>query len=900
MRKKIIPIAISTILATSSISLGVILYKQNNQEGKKVIMDKLKDSQTKQSETNNKKPEIKKLEINNSEVKQEKQEKTPIFNLSNPIKYVAIGDSITEGFSEGVEKIEKGELKETQLTGHGYPTFFVKYLRKAEPNIIKSFYNEAVSGSTLSQWNTLLDPSSSDEDIKEIDGLFNKDINNLDFSRRNLSNDIIAKIKDANLITITIGANDYLKYLGKAFFEEFRYREFLKSEDPKTYLKKFIKPLLNDISDWIANDLEIFAKKLLALNSTAQIYYIKYPTPMLRVKDVFESLFKELFPEFANVELTKEIVSFFNMNFNHKLLNPKNLENIHIIDLYDTAYWWKNKESLTKGIFGIHPDFKGYKRIAQELFLAFTTNKEFVKNSPDFSQQHLSSILKIDKIIDLGNEKDLVKKVFNNDIDYDLKSVDSVEGRLYNELNNGTFGDRFKQRLNLLIKFWIENSKKGYPYFMPPAPIVLRIFLSSPLFRDIDPEQTILKYFTSYENYHLFNLLDNFSKSEIIPKIFQEFQNKFDDISYYKQYNNGKLEINSTILSKVIFNTFKDEKLFLEFLSIILNKNVLDGKTLTQFSKLIVRYMLKNNIDGRLSRSIINKLLEISNIKEKYYQFNEVNITELLKSVKETPAFAKLINDFFDVALYELVEVLQEKPQSFEELIFNIVDRNKSTLSLKLFPSLIEIMKVIVEKNHWLDQIYVDFINNELRDITVSEIQNFKTPGISVRMFLNIFKLYENFKVSLEYALKPIIRNLVRVLPREDATLDKKNENINALNRVVALLTLISRVKFGKFITWNEWNPLSFSKALHRIINKLITIEASQQQKNIKPELVTELVFGKNWWKEDYNWSLFSNVYSKQNLMAHIYYFDKEDKHNKGHLNIENIQYLFKNGYLKD
>ncbi len=895
MKKKIIPIALSTILATSSISLGVILYKQNNQEGSMAAMEKTQQPQLKQIKPKDKKP----LAIKN-DVQMEKQEKAPIFNLTNPIKYLAIGDSITEGFSEGIEKIEKGELKGSQLTGQGYPTFFVEYLRKADPNIIKSFYNEAISGSTLKQWNTLLEPSSTDEDIKDIDGLFNKDINNLDFSRRNLANDVIQKIREANLITITIGANDYLKYLGKAFFEEFRYREFLKSENPKAYLIDFIKSLLIDISDTITNDLEIFAKKLSALNSTAQIYYIKYPTPMLRIKNVLETLFKEKFPEFANIELANEIVNLFNMNLNPKVLNPNKAENIHIIDLYDTSYWWKNKESLTKGIFAIHPDFKGYKRIAQELFLAFATNKEFIKNSPDFSKEHLSSILNIEKIIDLGSEKELVKKVFNNDIDYDLKSVDNVEGHLYNELNSGTYGDRFKKRLNLLIKFWIENSKKGYSYFMPPAPVVLQIFLSSPLFRDIDPDQIILKHFTSHKNYHLFNLLDNFAKSEFVAKLFQEFQNKFDDLSYYEQYNGGKLEINSTIFSKVIFDTFKDEKLFLEFLSLILNKNVLDGETLTRFSKLIVRYMLRNNIDRRLSRAIINKLLDVSKIKDKYYQFNEINITELFKNIKESPAFSKLINDFIDVAPYELVEVLQQKPQSFEELIFNFVDRNKSTLSLKLFPSLIEIMKVIVEKNHWLDEIYVDFINNELRDITVGEIQNFKTPGISVRMFFNIFKIYKNFNVSLEYALKPIIRNLVRELPKEDATLDRKNENVTALNRVVALLTLISRVKFGKFVTWSEFNPLSFSKSLHGIINNLINLEANRQQKNIKPELVTELVFGKNWWKERYNWSLFSKVYSKQNLMAYIYYFDKEDKHNKGHLNIENIQYLFKNGYLKD
>lgn len=894
MKKRVIPIALSTFLLTSSISAGVILYKQNVDKESKVVVDKLLDTQ---------KNEVKNEvlpQITNQELRDQTTKKEAIFSLSNPIKYLAIGDSITEGFSEGVEKIEKGELKDSILKGQGYPTFFVDYLRKADPNIIKSFSNEAISGSTVRQWNTLLEPTSSDEDLKDIDGLFNKDLNNLDFSRRALANDVIAKVKDANLITITIAANDYFKYLGKGFFEEFRYREFLKSDHPKEYLKTFVKSLFLDITDSIERDLEIFAQKLAAINSDAQIYYIQYPIPMLRIKNFLEDNFKMIFPEFEDIEFTEEIINLFNKNLNPKYLNPQNKENIHIINLYDEEYWWKNKDLLTKGIFAIHPGFKGYKRMAQELFLAFATDKNYVKNSSHFSVAHTGSLLNIEKIIELGDEKELLKKVFNNDIDADLKQVDSVERHLYSEVNNGTYGDRFRANLNLLTRFWIENSKKGYAYFMPSAPVILEAFLSSPLFTEIDPEQIILKHFKWRNNYHLFNLLDNFAKAELVPKIFQQLQNKFDDVAYFKQHNNGKLEINSKIFTKVFEDVFKDEKQFLEFFTIILNKNVLSGKTLTSFSKLVVRYMLRNNIDKRLSKAVLQKLLKITNVGEKYPQFNEDNITELFKKVKDTPAFAKLINDFIDVAPSELANVLDERPTSFYELFYKLIDRNKSTISIKLLPSLIDVMKVTVDNNDWLDQIYIHFINKNMSSITVGQLQELKVPSISLRMFFNIFSIYNNFKLSVEYMLKPIIRNLVKSLPKQVNLLEKSNENVKALNRMVAFLALIARIKLGKFALWSEFNPLSFSKSLHKIINKLVTEQALEQEKEIDAQLVTELVFGKNWQKEDYDQTLIKPQYSKNNLIVYIYYFDKKDKNNQGHSNIENIQYLFKYGYLKD
>ncbi|MFV0275296.1 MAG: GDSL-type esterase/lipase family protein [Bacilli bacterium] len=210
--------------------------------------------------------------------------------LNNKKYYIALGDSLTEGMTPS-GKIDKS-----------YSDSFSNYLKN---NNKLKFYTKKFSKSGY----RTIDLLNDIEDNVEKDGL---KINNA-----------IAK---ANLITITIGANDFLHKL----------------KDNSSISKNELIIEFNEVY----KDMDILFNKIRKL-TTANIILIGYYNPLPKAELLST---KEMDEFFAYVDMkSKQLCDNYNIKY---------------IDLYND---FKHNPEFLPNVFDIHPSMEGYEFISSKL-----------------------------------------------------------------------------------------------------------------------------------------------------------------------------------------------------------------------------------------------------------------------------------------------------------------------------------------------------------------------------------------------------------------------------------------------------------------------------------------------------------------------------------------------------
>lgn len=213
------------------------------------------------------------------------------------INYIALGDSVAEGLSP------YGEV------GYGYPDYISDYLRK---NDKLNFYTKgfAKSGYTT-------------EDIK------NDIENNKKIEVDNHTINIKESLRESDLVTITIGANNFIKSLSLDNFTT-------KLDDIKK-TKKEIDKIGKEVED-----LLITVKKY----AKGKIILIGYYNPLPRITTYKNTI--------------DELIKYSN-NIYREMCEDLNIEYVDIFDEFD-----KNIDYLPNP-FDIHPNIKGYEAIANKI-----------------------------------------------------------------------------------------------------------------------------------------------------------------------------------------------------------------------------------------------------------------------------------------------------------------------------------------------------------------------------------------------------------------------------------------------------------------------------------------------------------------------------------------------------
>lgn len=345
------------------------------------------------------------------------------------IRYIALGDSISEGYNGKFNFAFAGSMEnDGNITGASWPAFLARNLQKIDKNILEYYENFAMSGTRPEDWNYFLgvdDPKYNYQN--SIDKInysiwlnemknnperkrIKKQFKNFGQRSKNDFENLISKIKSANLITINIGAN-YI--IPKIPVDDF-FDSILNKSNPWESLKKSIIKTIKGIEV----DTIKMIERIKEINNDTLIYLIGY-------NKMFGPFWENLDIFLEKVDLNKKVIEFCYDKINESLKYCAKVTKIYFISPNNKVFWQENNYMMSNVFYEAHPTVYGYKKIAQDVLAKMTLSDEFFASSKNeilsklrtFNKEYLDQDHKsFANGLDFSNKKinddDLIKKIY--------------------------------------------------------------------------------------------------------------------------------------------------------------------------------------------------------------------------------------------------------------------------------------------------------------------------------------------------------------------------------------------------------------------------------------------------------------------------------------------------------
>ncbi|MGL5591992.1 MAG: SGNH/GDSL hydrolase family protein [Metamycoplasmataceae bacterium] len=632
----------------------------------------------------------------------------PIDLSKDKIRYLAIGDSIAEGFNSayGVgfpgEKKQDPTSKKQDIRGMSYPAILAKMLNDVSPECVEEFDNFCLTGTRISDWLYFLsvDPKNynfknserqildaKDYDRKENNPQKRRTYNQFGmFGIKNKSDfdKLKNKIKEANLISITIGANDWIT--------RFPFLEIMSLKNELISMEEF-ENLMEEINQEIFARMKVFFDEIRRLNPTANIIVTTYPTTL------------PILARWNNEKMNKNsknkvLVSDFIHVFNTKLIDAAKDAEMYYINLEDKKYWAENIDNLSSVFFDVHPTYFGYKKIAYELFPKISLSNEFYKKSfeeikaifPNLDKEYFESDHKT-----FSNMVDFSKINLSDKKLIELSKI-TDEQAFWND--NSHEKEFLHLRRDLTIKKFFGSDSRSSSYENIKS--LLKSLLQFINKNKLDPKKKLTKILKNKE--YSATILNVIYESDYIDVMLNQVQKKIDE-NASKNIKTDLVEFDN-ILSSVLFDTSN------------------------------IFFMLKD-LSQKLTKLGSKELLELM----------EEALIEILTNVYNSPKFDQPIKAFLKK---KAVEVISQRFNSTQRdkinlIVDNFLNKNLEYLFVNLIKSYFESLDKINDPKN---------INNFIRNF----IRNFFKK---IDMKLIIENIIGN--ESLEYFLAEISLNILAI-----------------------------------------------------------------------------------------------------------------------------------------
>ena len=639
---------------------------------------------------------------------------------NSKIKYLSIGDSISAGFTGLLDQDYHGSLANGKVNGMSFAAYLASLLNN-EKGRLEEFDNFATSNATALEWLDLLGVNyeSTNPLFKNSDSLYKTTFNrfgNLDEFKKLL----IKKIKEANLMTMTIGANDFLRMISSLLqasnFNKLINELMLKGSLDQNTLIKFVLDFINVAQEEIKARVLKLIERIKEINPNVNLSLVSYPTPILRfVSSIIEFLPDSIKQQFKNFNIPELLIDQLNNAIKDAVLqaNIRNL-NVGYLDTFDAEFWNKNQQKLASMVFDIHPTIYGYKKMAWDAYLKLTNREIDRRNLSRFgwSNHYINKNANTHfHTVELRDDPtEVYRKLFGNEKDEALKNLLS-EDELYKSIKSQISNANFAKRLT------------NFPTDMLNE-IAISMFikyLGSSLIREFDPNETLLNFFKS-SNYASVKALVKWFKSS---KWFKEQLTKAQKLADEKDWDNDGLAGVAFLKKEYILEIFR-ETFFKPESLLSLTKEILDSDFSKEyregFSKAIELFLqsaLKNN---KLEKSIDLIASKTYNKVSEYLSLEDY--CKLLSKIVKSDNLPK----FFGTSLKSILSS-SENPNfnsasTFNELIKFFFSSSKTNKELSnsinnLFNELLnddEIKEILVKLiRKYLDKDY-SFIFKDIKD----------------------------------------------------------------------------------------------------------------------------------------------------------------------------------------
>ncbi|MGL4183815.1 MAG: SGNH/GDSL hydrolase family protein [Metamycoplasmataceae bacterium] len=688
------------------------------------------------------------------------------FNLINEkLYYVALGDSITESLNVDFQYGIAGYYEKAVEKVHGisYPSYLTLMYQKLGI-VIENYQNFALSGSKTTDWLYFLGEKNysyknSQEYIENytskvktlIEGTGNRVKKSFkNFGKEDKSDfDFLKKeIAKANFITMTIGANDIIKYIKSSSIMDI----FLGTTETKMSLEN-----LSSIISELKNNIKKIVTRIKSLNkNNAEIYLLGYLKPLNRINPIISKM--------PNGKILNELWETLNNTIKEVSKELK----VNYINFFNDEEWRKEAKKFTKYSYDIHPTIIGYKKIAQQIFIKTTMNNAYfseAKNNekiqelfPDINKEYFlkdhkcfesffnfgTNEKQVEKIVNIakGKEKDFLSEKDSNWTEY-LKYFNAKPNIfLYLSTNINLLG---KERIETTIRIIVE-------------------FFKTRLKQDI---HLVDKFLKKEANFKVISEI--IWSSEYINYFFEELQKKVDEKDPNLNNINDFNEILIIILSddKLLFLFFKNILILLEK-----NKKIIDISELKKTFSLLFKKIISNEERKEEFIKIINiKINEFNNYNsivfpEKIIEILINNmfspnlidntIESMINSFTSLTKQSREINDFESFFKYFLNILLSDFRSN--DYIFKVIDNNKKEI-IKLFSKYL-ISFFNIENTNENDLMIIE---NFIEKIVNKIIKTNKLDLILINIFsfFKFKKIYESNLADFIFILSPTELNKI-------------------------------------------------------------------------------------------------------------------------------------------
>lgn len=651
----------------------------------------------------------------------------PEVNLSNniipfneKIKYVAIGDSISAGYTNFLPEDYPGDMDENgNITGASFPAYLAQIIKNENPQRLASFDNFSFSGAT------------SHELIKAFNwSHFPKnDIEPTDASPAEkfaeLKNLMKEKIQKANLITINFGANDFFEIFSTLLKKD-KYKNFLND-----FKKDKVKAIFNlwyiigEANEEIKNRFDVIIREVKALNKNANIMLISYPMPFNRLTKVIDSIILGL------NGISNSVINILN----EQIIKPSALKNnVLFLNVYDQPYWNEHQSKLTQSIFDIHPTLFGWKKMAMDAYIKLSTGytsldvfKEKINYELPWNYNFVDNKDALKVIDHSKSDTQVLLDAFKN-MNYEEFLYDLNKDDLYNadevkiKWNNKTQKyERTKTGKKIKDIYKLENHGKRLKSHALKWTIdkVIENLESWDLFKQLaDKDQTFIKLMkektNGKDNKVLFRELFDVKDKSFLENLINDFQKHFDQTDY---------DLDGKIGGKYIYkHQFLDRFLI----------SLLDGEN--NFKNLMVPFLesdlYKNNKDKWkiIFESILTKYNDssskfINEIIDLYFDFIHSNDEFTIEKVRAKKYFLKFFNN--------------KNINNFLKQIVNYTFKNDSNIDFLKKQSFYEVLDMMLTDSS---------VQNDFKNSIIKLIDSFVNDKEFVDILSERILLYKLFK----------------------------------------------------------------------------------------------------------------------------------------------------------
>ncbi|MFV8468559.1 SGNH/GDSL hydrolase family protein [Mycoplasma sp. VS292A] len=623
----------------------------------KVLSDKIESDKSQlRSEISHK--YLNGLELDINELN--KQHSPNVISLDKPIRYVALGDSISAGFDGFIDKDYPGQFVDGKVVnGCSLGSYFAEILAKT--NNLVHFANYAVSGTSITDWINYLE---DDESKIETNNIVQDALEKEGYAHEQ----VLLDIKQANLITITIGAMDFF-YLVFWYIFNNKTQELLdsiESQDGYQIFSNYLKDGYDNIMDIATNSLQEFVNRIKELAAPdANINIIAYPVPFLMLQNALqEHIFKLDNISSSGTNVLESLIGLLNNN----LKTISYHSGLNYVSLYNNDYWHAHASQMSAIYYDIHPSYIAYKKMAMDLYIKLSTQQVTIHNLTeyDFNKTYWLSDYRFYQY-QLEQYPNLLDIFGPNTQDY-LDNINEFDKNMIPRRNYKNYPLRLSQ-----FTGWILASSTK----------ISRNIFNTDLYAKLDPDKLLIKYIEQYTDIDsLINqIMQSGIKSDLLSDVLNNLQEGLDDLIHTQT-------ITSDDILKVVFSIFRNKNLILKAIYTLLNSSLVqyDKEQFIKITKVII-YNLATYIAPKVINLISN--LAISTSKEFNWNY-EAEIAQLKKELKEEPQINVFTNDIPTLILIVLEQLIRHSNQltSYDKLLYVLTNSSSNKHYMRLYTDL--------------------------------------------------------------------------------------------------------------------------------------------------------------------------------------------------------------------